>query len=215
MITVSHDPVDVDIALARGELSCPGCLARLRPWGSGRPRRIRHGIGVAGRVAEHRPRRGRCSGCGVTHVLLDVLLAARRADGAAVIAAAIDAKTALGWGHRKIAVWLGRPASTVRGWLRGFARSASRIAEWFTALVLSAAADAVVVWPKPVPSAPGGALSALLAYAEGLGRRFGAVVTVPWVQAGIAASDGQLFRSGFWAAKSQHEPALMPAGGSR
>ena len=33
-----------------------------------------------------------------------------------------------------IAAWLGRPASTVRGWLRAFAASAGPIAEVFTAL---------------------------------------------------------------------------------
>ena len=147
----------------------------------------------------------------MTHVLLEVRLAARRADAAEVIAMAVEQKIAAGWGHRRIAAWLGRPATTVRGWLRAFAGSASRIAQWFSALVLTAAPDAVVVWPAPAQDGPRAALSALLAYAAGLGRRFGAVGTVAWARAGIAATAGRLFASGFWAVRGQHEPAL-PAG---
>ena len=128
------------------------------------------------------------------------MLAARRADSAEVIAAAIEAKTVQGWGHRKIAAECGRPASTVRGWLRSFAAAAARIAEEFTGLVHRFAADAASLWPKPAGGWPGAALSALLAYAEALGGRFGQVVMVPWVRAGIAASDGRLFCSSFWSA---------------
>lgn len=208
MITVSHDLLDVDSALRRGEVSCPGCSARLRPWGSARSRSIRHG-GEGPRVVRvHRPRRGRCSGCRVTHVLLHVALAARRADAAEVIASAVEAKIAAGWGHRKIAASLGRAASTVRGWLRAFAACADRITERFTALVLRDAPDAAVVWPAPAGRAPATALSALLAYAAGLDRRFGTVGTVTWVHSGIAACHGRLFCAGFWVAAGQHEPAL-------
>ena len=208
MITVSDDVVDVDSALRRGEVFCPGCSARLRPWGWARPRPIRYDCRDPRVVRVHRPRRGRCAGCGATHVLLHVLLAARRADAAAVIAAAVEAKIASGWGHRKIAVLLGRAASTVRGWLRAFAACVDRIVERFTALVLRDAPDAAVVWAAPVGSAPAAALSALLAYAAGLGRRFGTVDTVTWVHSGIAVSNGRLFCAGFWAAMVQHESAL-------
>lgn len=211
MITVSDDPVDVDTALVRGELSCPGCAARLVPWGSARPRRVRYGIESPGVVRVHRPRRARCAGCGVTHVLLDVRLAARRADAAEVIAAAVEAKVAVGWGHRRIAAWLGRAATTVRGWLRAFAASASRIVEWFSVVVVRDAPDAAVLWPKPSESTPAAALSALLAYAEALRRRFGVSGVVAWVQVGVAASNGRLFDRWFWAAAVQHESAL-PAG---
>lgn len=144
----------------------------------------------------------------MTHVLLDVRLAARRADAAAVIAVAVEKKVVAGWGHRKIAEWVGRPATTVRGWLRAFTGSASRITDWFTSLVLFAAPDAVVVWPAPAADGPSAALSALLAYAAGLDRRFGVVGTVAWVRAGIAVTAGRLFSSGFWADRVQHEPAL-------
>lgn len=208
MITVSDDPVDVDVVLREGGLSCPGCSSRLAPWGSARPRRVRHGVEDPGEVVAHRPRRARCSGCRVTHVLLDVRLAARRADAAGVIAVAVEKKNVLGWGHRRIAEWLGRPATTVRGWLRAFAGSASRITRWFTSRVLFAAPDAVTVWPAPCADGSSAALSALLAYAAGLGRRFGVVGEVTWVRAGIAVTGGRLFSAGFWVAGVQHEPAL-------
>src|SRR5205823_599863 len=136
MLTVSHDAFSVESDLAAGRLACPGCTGVLRPWGWARGRFIRRGVGEACiRVVRNRPRRGRCQRCLVTHVLLRVDLAARRADTAAVIAAAVEANAAGGAGHRVIAAWLGRPVSTVRGWLRAFTASALRIAEAFTAMV--------------------------------------------------------------------------------
>ncbi|MGY4544301.1 hypothetical protein ACVWY0_004245, partial [Arthrobacter sp. UYNi723] len=82
-------------------------------------------------------------------MLLGVDLAARRADTAEVIASVIEAKAASGAGHRVIAAWLGRPASTVRGWLGAFAASAGPIAEVFTALSHRDGADAAGLWPAP------------------------------------------------------------------
>ena len=135
----------------------PALVARavLRPWGWARERLIRHGTGARRSLVRHRPRRGRCGGCAATHVLLEVGLAARRADTAAVIAAAVEAKTAMGHGHRVIAARLGRPASTVRGWLRAFAASAGPIAEVFTALSHRDGADAAGLWPAPAPAPAG------------------------------------------------------------
>ena len=200
MLTVSHDSVVVELALRVGRMACPDCGGRLRPWGWARPRVIREGLGADWRVRALRPRRSRCASCQGTHVLLEVRLAARRADAAEVIAAAIEAKTALGWGHRKIAAGCGRPASTVRGWLRAFAASAASIGDRFTGLLVRDAPDAVVLWPKPAGFAGGEALSVLMAYAEGLARRFAATVTVTWIQAGIATTNGRLFCSSWWAA---------------
>ncbi|MEP6527838.1 MAG: hypothetical protein ABJA86_11815 [Nocardioidaceae bacterium] len=107
-----------------------------------------------------------------------------------------------------IAARLGRPASTVRGWLRAFAVSAAPISELFTRLAHRVAPDAADIWPAPVSGGPAQALAALAAYAEGLGRRFGSVVTVAWVQAGIAACGGWLFCASWWAGRAQHEHAL-------
>src|SRR5680860_847935 len=86
MLTVNDDVSSVACDLFARRLSCPGCGGGLRPWGWARQRPIRHGIGADRRLVREHPRRGRCADCGATHVLLSVNLAARRADGAAVIA---------------------------------------------------------------------------------------------------------------------------------
>ncbi len=193
-----------------GRVVCPDCGGRLRPWGWARARVIRDGLGTDWACRRLRPRRSRCAACRGTHVLLEVRLAGRRADAAEVIAAAIEAKTVLGWGHRKIAAGCGRPASTVRGWLRAFTVSAGAIGERFMGLLVRDAPDPVVLWPKPAGTVRGEALSVLMAYAEGLGRRFAATVTVTWIQAGIAATNGRLFCSSWWAAGPNTNRPLRP-----
>ena len=110
-MTVEADPVRVESRLAAGGVDCPGCPGVLRRWGWARPRRV-HGI-----VGVLRPRRARCSGCLVTHVLLPVTVLLRRAYAADVIGAALLARAG-GAGHRSIGVALKVPAATVRGWLR-------------------------------------------------------------------------------------------------
>ncbi len=67
-------------------------------------------------------------------MLLPALWLLRRADAAAVIGGALEAKAA-GSGHRRIAVRLGRPVSTVRGWLRRFAVRAEHARVAFTRLL--------------------------------------------------------------------------------
>lgn len=108
-----------------------------------------------------------------------------------------------------IAAWLGRPVSTVRGWLRAFTASASRITEAFTALVHRDGTDAAGIWPAVAPTAAGRALSAVMAYAQVLAARFG-IVTVAWQAAGLAAA-GPWFFSARWHGHDQHGLALMPA----
>lgn len=115
VIMVGTDSVEVERRLSSGELVCP-CGGGLGRWGFARARTVR-GAGVL------RPRRVRCVGCRVTHVLLSVACLLRRADAVEVIGAALRAKAA-GAGHRPIAARLDRPASTVRGWLRAFGRNA-------------------------------------------------------------------------------------------
>lgn len=108
-------------------MCCPACGVDLGPWGHARVRVLRRRDGGEDRV---RPRRGRCRGCGKTHVLLgdDGLL--RRRDEVGVIGEAIEAK-AVGEGHRRIAGRLGVPAWRVRRWLRRFAERATAIRELF------------------------------------------------------------------------------------
>lgn len=213
MVTVGDDVSVVETDLTVGRLVCPGCGDRLARWGWARSRLIREHS--SGGTRRHRPRRARCTGCGATHVLLAVTLAARRADAAAVIAAAVEAKVARGMGHRVIASWLGRPMSTVRGWLRAFAASAEAIVAAFLAWTARHAADAAAVWPAPAGDSAGRALQALGAYAAAVADRFG-VGTVTWVRAGITATSGRLFTASWWAGRSQHEPALPGGrGGAR
>ncbi len=130
MLIVGSDPLEVEGSLLAGELACPACREVLRPWGHARWRASRAEDGVV----RHRPRRAACSGCGRTQVLLAASWLARRADGASVIGSALLAKAA-GVGHRPVAVALGRPASTVRGWLRRFGARAEGIRVQFTALL--------------------------------------------------------------------------------
>jgi hypothetical protein len=82
----------------------------------------------------------------VTHVLLPVLVLARRADVAAAIGSALVAKAADS-GHRRIAVGLGRPAETVRGWLRRFAGRIEAVRVVFTGWCPGAVPDPVLPGP--------------------------------------------------------------------
>jgi hypothetical protein len=69
-------------------------------------------------------------------VLLPVSVLLRRADAATVIGAALLAKAG-GAGHRRIAVLLGVPSTTVRGWLRRIVVVADRV----LAVLAAAAAE--------------------------------------------------------------------------
>ena len=183
MLTVSADGDDVERRLAAGDLACPRCGGVLAGWGRARQRRIRGGD-QEGRLW---PRRARCRGCGRTHVLLPVTCLARRADEIAVIGAALEAKAA-GTGHRTIAGMLGRPASTVRGWLRAFAAGAERVRSAFTALAAGLVPDPPL--PAPAGSAVADAVAAVAAAAAAvLAAGMGAVAR--W-QLAAAVTSGML-----------------------
>lgn len=207
MLTVSHHGHAVESDLAAGRLACPGCLGVLRPWGWARERSIRHDGGSSQQARVHRPRRARCSGCWGTHVLLGMDLASRRADAAVVIAEAIEAKTATGAGHRRIAARLGRPVSTVRGWLRSFTASAESIREAFTLLLHRDSADSVSLWPAPAATVAGQALSVVTAYAEVLIDRL-SIATLAWQSAGLVVAGPGFFSTGRWTSGFQHQLAL-------
>ncbi len=151
---VGTDALEVERALVAGEFSCPGCGGRLRPWGTARWRVVRRRDGEQ-RV---RPRRSRCADCGATHVLLGDDTFLRRRDGAEEIGAALAAR-ARGVGHRRSALSLGVPPSTVRGWLRRFASSADAIRSWFT--VLAHDMDLMLAPLAPTDSAFGDAVEAI------------------------------------------------------
>jgi hypothetical protein len=74
----------------------------------------------------------------------------RRRDLAGVIGAALLAKAG-GTGHRRIAVELEVPATTVRGWLRRFAARAELIAGHFARLAAWLDPSAAVPEPRGSP----------------------------------------------------------------
>ncbi len=101
----------------------------------------------------------------------------RRADAGEVIGLALEVKAA-GEGHRVIAARLGRPASTVRGWLRAFTRRAEQVRSVFTALAASLVTDP----PLPVPAGPGvaDAVAAVAAAAAAAARVPGVGTVARW-----------------------------------
>lgn len=183
MLMVSGDPLRVEKELAAALLRCPECGDRLAPWAHARWRNIRSAEGER-RV---RPRRGRCVGCGLTQVLLPDDLLLRRRDDAAVIGSALVAHAG-GEGHRPIALRLGLPASTVRGWLRRFRARAETIAGFFTrwALVFAAGGDP----PAPSGSPVGDAVEAIGMATRAAVIRFGP--TPPWSMVGRLSGGGLL-----------------------
>lgn len=182
MLTVGVDRAAVETALRGGGLRCPapGCGQRLGSWGSARER----GVRGAGRLT---PRRARCTGCGRTHVLLPASVLLRRADAVTVIGAALLAKTA-GCGHRRVAELVGRPATTVRGWLRRIGRVVDRV----LAVLAAAAGELGTEFTTPAPTAgPVGAVVELVgALARAVARRLGGSCE-PWRLAAVI-SGGRL-----------------------
>ena len=174
MLTVNADRDVVERQLGGGELACPSCGGVLARWGNGAERRVRLRTGPDVWFC---PRRARCRGCGATHVLLPAWCLARRADAGEVIGLALEAKAA-GDGHRVIAARLGRPASTVRGWLRGFTARAEQVRSVFTALAASLVTD------PPLPAAAGSpaadAVAAVAAAAAAAARVPGAGTVARW-----------------------------------
>jgi hypothetical protein len=126
-------------------------------------------------------------------VLLPVRALVRRADVAVVIGAALVAKAA-GWGHRRIAWRLGRPAATVRGWLRRFTARAGWLRAAFTALLCELEVDPPVL--EPQGSALGDAVAAIVAAMGAAGGRWSLLIEVsPWELA-AAVTGGRLLSPG-------------------
>lgn len=183
VLTVGMDPGRVEAQLRSGELCCPGCRGRLTGWGRARTRSVRDETGP--RVLS--PRRARCGGCGATHVLLPLVVLLRRADTAAVIAAALLAKAA-GQGHRAIAVGLGRAPETVRGWLRRFAGRLEPVRAVFTGWTRRLAPDPVL--PGPAGGRWADVVAVMGAAAAAAAARF--VLEVPLWAVAVAVSRGRL-----------------------
>jgi hypothetical protein len=158
----------------------------LAPWGWARRRVLR---GVGGSRVAVTPRRSRCSSCPLTHVLLPVVALLRRADLAEVIGRALSAK-ARGAGARRIAGRLGRPVSTVRGWLRRFAARAHAVRRVFVGLLVEVAPDPVV--PALMANEFADAVAAVVAAAVAVACRWPQLGEVSVWAAAAAASNGRL-----------------------
>ena len=203
MLTVEADADRVEARLRAGALVCPGCSGVLAGWGRARGRSVRGRDGEVWIV----PRRSRCTGCGVTHVLLPVLVFLRRADVAAVIGSALVAKAG-GAGHRRIAAGLGRAVETVRGWLRRFAGRLEAVRAVFTRWCGALEADPVL--PGPVGGGWADALAAISAATAAVAARFGLVTVACW-EVASAVSSGRLLAPGWPSAPrgdDQHELTL-------
>ncbi|MEO6491707.1 MAG: helix-turn-helix domain-containing protein [Ilumatobacteraceae bacterium] len=116
----------------------------------------------------------------------------RRRDGVEVIGAALVAK-ASGTGHRRVAERLGLPVSTVRGWLRRFARNAEMVRVWFT--VLAHDLDPLLAAIKPTATVVGDAVEAIGVAARASVLRLGPVGA--WSFAS-SASRGRLLSNTGW-----------------
>ena len=144
-------PERAERILQAGNMGCPRCPGRLRPFGHGRTRTVR---GRGATLLRVTPRRARCPGCGGTQILLPAALTVRRADSTEVIGAALAAKAG-GAGFRAIAATLARPVSTVRSWLR---RIPERHARWLYERAVDRAVQIdreLLAGPWSYPTVPG------------------------------------------------------------
>jgi hypothetical protein len=135
-----------------------------------------------------RPRRGRCASCERTEVLMPAWCVPRRADAVEVIGAGLVAK-ARGAGYRRIAAELGRPASTVRRWLRAATRPAH--VEWLrragidrTARLLPEMLAEDAALPSPLGCALARLAAAVIADRRRLRRRVAAWTLIGFITRG-------------------------------
>jgi hypothetical protein len=183
------DPAVVDAGLAASTIRCPSCSAGwLRPWGYARLRVVR---GLRGARLRVRPRRGRCSSCAATQVLLPADLVPRHADTVQVVTSALLAAHA-GAGHRTIAAELSVPANTVRTWLRRVTARAGWLYQ--EAVRWAHQCDPLLPPIQPTGSSLGDALSAIGHAVVAIRRRLGGAAT-PWQLIGRITGGQLLTRS--------------------
>ena len=156
-------------ALTAGTLACPhtGCGGSVYRDGRARARRVRT---REGGERELRPQRVACRRCGRVNVVLPAWCVPGRCDDAETIGAALVA-AARGRGHRSIAARLGRPATTVRGWLRAARSHAGELQA--RAFVRQDQIEHETEWLRHAGSPLGDAMTALAAAAAAAKRFFG------------------------------------------
>jgi hypothetical protein len=190
VITVETDTERVEQRLRAGGVMCPDCGGVVVAWWFARLRVLRGADGCRVRV---RPRRGRCRGCRRTHVLLPRLGLLRRADTVDVIGAGLQA-AGEGRGSRWIAGRLGRPRSTVRGWLRRLAGSAESVRAGATGLLGVLVGDPPAL--EPAGSAVADAVRAVLVMTAAVVARFAVALTVSVWEVVAAVTGGRLLAPG-------------------
>jgi hypothetical protein len=133
----------------------------------------------------------------VHHVLLPASVLLRGADAVTVIGAALLAK-ASGCGHRRAAALVGRPASTVRGWMRRIGQVAARV----LAVLAAAAAEFGAEFVAPAPTQDATAAGPVGAVVEWVGavpraaaRRLGGSCS-PWRLAAVVCGGRLLAPTG-------------------
>jgi hypothetical protein len=136
-------------------------------------------VELGGALMAMRPDRARCTGCGVTYVVLGAGLLPRRAHTAALIGQALVA-AARGDGHRRIPGQLAVPHGTVRGWIRRARRSASQLRVLGITAIVAFDPDALLA--RICPDELGYALNALGAASRVIGERFGLRHASPWAR---------------------------------
>ncbi len=192
VLTVRGPAESVEARLAAGKLRGPCCGGVLARWGYAR-RRV---VAMLGGPAEFVPRRGRCRGCGRTHVLLPADLWSRRRYGAVVIMAVLVlAAQAAAAGRAAARPWLVVPgaerrlvpASTERSWRSRFAGRAEVLRQALMGVLPLADPLSRLVVPSGSPA--GDCLAVLEAVTRGLRSRFPrlAAVTAHEVAAHLTA----------------------------
>jgi transposase-like protein len=171
IVSLHEDKLELD--LLGGRLSC-ACAGRLAPWGHARPRVVRH---QDGHHVSSRPRRGICTRCRRTHVLVPPAALPRRRDAVETVGAAL-LKAAAGHGHRVIADQLGLPPSTVRNWRRRFQRRAEHLRGQAVRALFALGGEIPDIEPRATPLAD--AVEALGLAASAAVRRLGWTGTSPW-----------------------------------
>lgn len=139
-LIVSQIQVDVENDLKMGKIYCPFCHVSLSPHGHARTRFVRSN----GASIEICPRRSRCPNCKKTQVLLPEILLIRRVDTVEVIGYALLEK-AKGSSTKLIASSHNIPFTTIRGWIRRFARKTDEIIQLFNSFALSLDASLNVI----------------------------------------------------------------------
>ena len=140
----------------------------------------------------------------MTQVLLDRRLLARRKDGLAVVQEGLRLAVS-GLGVGRVAWEVGRPFSTVRGWLRSAMASAVGVEGFLAGLGMAVAG----VSPAGVPES---GVARLVSACSGWAVHVGWPVS-QWLAAGASGCRCRVLQPSWWA---QHQPAVagLPSGGA-